>query len=121
MMEIPSQNITIYEYNKNETRMGWGTIVNHIGKHYPITFFVGVDASFKVKGVRVMVYREDYGSDVRKRRFLKQFRGKSSTDPISVNNDITSISGATMSSYAIANVREALELISMGLENQNEF
>ena len=54
MMEIPSQNITIYEYNKNETRMGWGTIVNHIGKHYPITFFVGVDASFKVKGVRVM-------------------------------------------------------------------
>ena len=69
MMEIPSQNITIYEYKKNETRMGWGTIVNHIGKHYPITFFVGVDALFKVKGVRVMVYREDYGSDVRKRRF----------------------------------------------------
>ena len=70
-----------------------------------------------------MVYREDYGSDVRKRRFLKQFRGKSSTDPISVNNDITSISGATMSSYAIANgVREALELISMGVgKNQNEF
>ena len=55
-----------------------------------------------VKDVVLMIYREDYGQKVRKRRFLRQFLGKTIEDPIQVNNDITSLSGATISSYSIA-------------------
>ena len=40
---------------------------------------------------------------VKESAVLKRFRGKSMQDPIQVNNDITSLSGATLSSYAIAN------------------
>ena len=39
-----------------------------MGKHEPITFFVGVATNFKVKDIVVMVYHEAYGSK-RKRRF----------------------------------------------------
>ena len=45
-------------------------------------------------------------------RFLKQFRGKSTNDPIRMNRDITVLSGATMSSRALtAGVKKALILV----------
>ncbi|MGC6367142.1 MAG: FMN-binding protein [Candidatus Marinamargulisbacteria bacterium] len=101
--ELPTNQITVATFTKDNTLAGYGMVTNHIGKHEPITFFVGVTPDFKVKDIVVMVYREAYGSKVRKRRFLKQFRGKSMQDPLQVNHDITSLSGATLSSYAIAN------------------
>jgi hypothetical protein len=48
---------------------------------------------------------------VKEQRFLSQFRGKQSSDPIRVNQDIVNYTGATLSSYAIARgVRRALAL-----------
>jgi Na+-translocating ferredoxin:NAD+ oxidoreductase RnfG subunit len=111
-MTLPSQNATIFEYKDGPKRVGFSMVTNHIGKHYPITFFVGLFPDLRIKGIEVMVYREDYGAEVRKRRFLKQFRGKSHTDPIAVNHDITSVSGATLSSYAIANgARQVIQTV----------
>ncbi len=103
MAELPTSNITIYEFNRQDERIGYGMVTNQIGKYEPITFFVGVNPEFQIKGVVVMVYREGYGSDVRKKRFVRQFKGKSMKDPLAVNQDITSIARATMSAYAIAN------------------
>ena len=65
-------------------------VTNQIGKYEPITFFVGVNPEFQVEGVVVMVYREGYGSDVRKKRFVRQFKSKTIKDPLAVNQDITS-------------------------------
>ena len=90
---------------------GFAVILDEIGKHEKITFIVGVSPKGKVTEVAVMEYRESRGSEVKEQRFLSQFRGKTSSDPIRVNQDIVNYTGATLSSYAISRgVRRALAL-----------
>lgn len=90
---------------------GYGVILNEIGKHENITFIVGVLPRGKVMEVAVLEYRESRGGEVKEQRFLSQFRGKTSSDPIRVNQDIVNYTGATLSSYAISRgVRRALAL-----------
>jgi Na+-translocating ferredoxin:NAD+ oxidoreductase RnfG subunit len=101
---------TFVAKSKNATD-GYAVILNEIGKHENITFIVGVSPKGKVLEVAIMEYRESRGSEVKEQRFLKQFRGKTSSDPIRVNQDIVNYTGATLSSYAIARgVRRALAL-----------
>ena len=91
---------------------GYAVILNEIGKHENITFIVGVSPKGKVIEVAVMEYRESRGGEVKEQRFLSQFRGKTSSDPIRVNQDIVNYTGATLSSYAISRgVRRALALV----------
>jgi len=93
---------------------GYALIVNELGKHELITFIVGIDSKDKVGQVAIMEYRESRGGEVREKRFLRQFKGKSLKDPIRVDEDITNYTGATLSSHAIARgVRKALELTSL--------
>jgi len=94
--------------------IGYGVVVNEIGKHRAITFMVGVTPTGKVKDVVIMVYRESRGGEVRNRRFLRQYRGKDLHTPILPPRGIQSISGATLSSYAISRgVKKALALINL--------
>ena len=112
-MQIPNSPFTLYTFVANNEKQGLGMVTEHIGKHEPITFFVGLYPDLSIKKVVVMVYREAYGSQVRKRRFLKQFKNKTIHDPIHVNHDITSISGATLSAYAIANgVKQVIQILN---------
>ncbi|HEX2723565.1 MAG TPA: FMN-binding protein [Gemmatimonadaceae bacterium] len=76
---------------------GYAVVTEEIGKYRPITFMVGVSPDFTVRDVAVMVYRESRGGDVKRKRFLNQYRRKSVRDPIDVNRDIINISGATIS------------------------
>lgn len=76
---------------------GYAVISEEIGKYRPITFMVGVTADMRVKDVAVLVYRESRGGDVKRKRFLGQYRGKSTRDPIDIDRDIINISGATIS------------------------
>lgn len=76
---------------------GYAVVSEEIGKYRPITFMVGVTPDFTVRDVAVMIYRESRGGDVKRPRFLNQYRGKSARDPIDVNRDIINISGATIS------------------------
>ena len=55
-------------------------------------FMVLLDKSNKVKLVRVLVYRENYGSEITSKRWLRQFIGM--TEP---KNYVDAISGATIS------------------------
>jgi Na+-transporting NADH:ubiquinone oxidoreductase subunit C len=79
------------------SRPGFVVIVEEIGKHRPITFAVAIDADGRVKDLAVLAYREAYGGEVRERRFLKQYAGKSLADPLLPYRDIRNISGATLS------------------------
>ena len=81
---------------------GYAFIDQQIGKHAPITFIVGIDPNGKVSGSEIMVYREHYGSQVKDQEFLSQFKLKTSTDPLRVGHDIKHVTGATLSSLAIA-------------------
>lgn len=116
MATLPTSNITIYEFNRHDETIGYGMVTNQIGKYEPITFFVGVNSKFQIEGVVVMIYREGYGSNVRKKRFVRQFKGKTMEDPLAVNQDITSIARATMSAYAMANgTKRVLAIINEAL------
>lgn len=101
-MELLSTEIDIHLFSNESTLEGYAMVIDQLGKHYPMTVFVAINPDLTVKDVVLMIYREDYGQKVRKRRFLRQFLGKTIEDPIQVNNDITSLSGATISSYSIA-------------------
>ncbi|HEX2779875.1 MAG TPA: FMN-binding protein [Gemmatimonadaceae bacterium] len=80
---------------------GYAVVAEEIGKYRPITFMVGVTPQLTVRDVAVMVYRESRGSDVKRKRFLSQYRGKSARDPIDSNRDIINVSGATISVRAM--------------------
>ncbi len=81
--------------------LGYSVVTQELGKFYPMTFMVAVTLDLRVKGVRMLIYRETHGGDVKRTRFLYQYRGKTIDDPIRINRDIISISGATMSVNAM--------------------
>ena len=93
--------------------LGYAVVAEEVGKFYPITFLVGVDTDLRVKGVRVLVYRESHGGGVRRIRYLRQYRGKSLSDPIRRHRDIINISGATLSVDALnRGVKKVLFLLN---------
>src|SRR3989304_8810098 len=73
---------------KDSKVIGYAVIVEEIGKHRPITFIVGVTPEGQTENIAVMVYRESYGSEIRAKRFLKQYEGKTLDDPIRTRADI---------------------------------
>lgn len=98
-------------------KLGYAVTADEVGKFYPITFLVGVDIDLRVKGVRVLVYRESHGGGVRRMRFLRQYRGKSLSDPIRRHRDIISISGATLSVDALnRGVKKILFLLNTTID-----
>lgn len=106
--------IPTYVLSSDHEVIGYAVIVNEIGKHRPITFVVGVEPSGKVRGVEIMMYREAVGSEVRMRRFLKQYEGKTLDSPLRTRRDITNISGATLSVRAVnRGTKKALALVDL--------
>jgi len=98
--------------NKKNVVLGYAVVLNELGKFYPITFMVGVGPDAKVVGTAVMVYREKIGADVRKKRFLNQFRSKSLENPLKPDVDVDCISGATVSSWTVTfGVKKALGIV----------
>jgi Na+-translocating ferredoxin:NAD+ oxidoreductase RnfG subunit len=72
-----------------------------IGKHLVIDYAVALEPDGKVRRVEILEYRESYGFEVANADWLKQFEGKTSRDPLGVDQDIRNISGATLSSHHI--------------------
>jgi len=99
----------VLRVSRGDSLLGFAEVGNVIGKDQPITFLVAVDPSDRLMDVDILVYREPYGGEVAYESWRKQFRGKTSTDPIQVGRDIRSISGATISVHAVtAGVRRIL-------------
>jgi hypothetical protein len=64
--------------------------------------------------VQVLTYRESQGSEIRSKRFLDQFAGKTLTAPLKLGRDIHGISGASLSSRSTTYaVKKALALVSV--------
>ena len=76
---------------------GWLFVDEVIGKHEFITFALGLNANGSVKQLEVMDYRENYGDEVRRPEWRQQFTGKTGKAKLKLDEDIKSISGATLS------------------------
>lgn len=68
-----------------------------IGKHDRITYALGINADGTVKGVEILDYRENYGHEIRSAAWRAQFAGKTAAAAMRLDEDIRSISGATLS------------------------
>jgi Na+-translocating ferredoxin:NAD+ oxidoreductase RnfG subunit len=110
---VDDDTVRVYRaLNASGGLLGYGVVSDEIGKYHPITFLVGATPEFKVERVTVLVYRESHGADVRRARFLNQYRGKSASSPIRINDDIVNISGATMSVRSLNfGVRKVLSIL----------
>ena len=111
-LEFPETSYTFFISDRAGHPAGYAITVNEIGKSEPITFMVGMSPDAKVTDVAIMVFRENRGWEVKEKRFLNQFRGKTLRNSIRVNEDILNYTGATLSSKAIARgVKRALLLL----------
>jgi Na+-translocating ferredoxin:NAD+ oxidoreductase RnfG subunit len=81
---------------------GYALIDHEIGKTEPITVLTALTPEGSIKEVEVLVYREPIGSEVHEKRFLKQYQGKKGGDPVRTGQDISSITGATLSARAVS-------------------
>ena len=79
-------------------RTAW--ILEEIGKYKPITTGFVVDQG-RIRTVKVLIYRESHGWEVRYPFFTDQFRDVRLTQDWELSGDIDNISGATLSVNAL--------------------
>ena len=73
-------------------------VIDHVlGKHEIIDYVVAIAPGGKVLQIEVLEYRESHGTEIRRVKWRDQFKGKTASSPLKLNDDIYNISGATMS------------------------
>lgn len=81
------------------------------GKWGPIHYVVGVTPGGAIAGLAVLDYEEVRGRPIAKKRFLKQYFGKTLNDPVRLRKDIDGVTGATISSRSFTDgVRKILHI-----------
>ena len=111
------QRQPVWRAEKDGKLLGWFIVDEVIGKHEFITYATAISPDRRVLGVDVLVYRETYGYQVRDASWRNQFKGKTLTDPFKLDQDITNITGATLSSRNVTNgVKRLLALAQVALE-----
>lgn len=88
-------------------------ILDEIGKEQPITTGIIVNNG-KIESIKVLVFRESRGWEIRYPFFTDQFKGLSLTKKQRLNKQIDGISGATLSVRAI----KKLTTLALYLHNQ---
>ncbi len=110
--KFPEEEFDIYIGETGSKVDGYAVVTNTIGKYKHMTYMVGVDPLGEVTNVELLVFRDARGSEVSRKRFNSQYRGKTCLDPLRINKDIINISGATMSVRSMsAGVKRVLVLI----------
>lgn len=103
-------------YWQRGDRTAW--ILEEIGKERPITTGLVVDDG-ALQRIRVLVYRESRGWEVRHDFFTDQFNGAQLTDELRLDRPIDGISGATLSVRALTKLaRVALYLHQTVVESE---
>jgi len=96
---------------------GWFVLDEVFGKHEFITYAVALDAGGAVKGLEILDYRETHGGEVREPAWRAQFTGKRYGAGLRLGEEITNISGATLSCKHISEgVRRVLALHQAALK-----
>jgi len=87
----------VWQARKGDDVLGWFFADAVIGKSELINYSLALDAQGAVLALEVLDYREAHGGEVRLAPWRKQFVGKTARDPVTLNQDIKNISGATLS------------------------
>jgi hypothetical protein len=94
-VRVPEQRV--WQARAGAELIGWFIVDEVIGKHELITYAVGLNPDGGVRQIEVMHYREAYGYEIRNPAWRRQFAGKRMSDPLTLDQDIKNITGATLS------------------------
>jgi len=85
------------------------------GQHEYMDLMYGVNTDGTIHRIDLMVYREPHGMEIKSRRFMEQFEGRSlKSSEFQVNQDVVHIAGATISSKSTARgARKVLAILNM--------
>jgi FAD:protein FMN transferase len=84
-LRFPESTCTFFIATQAGQAEKYAIQVNEIGKSEPITFMVGMSPEGKVTEVVIMVFRKNRGWEVKEKRFLNQFHGKTLHNAIRVD------------------------------------
>lgn len=85
-----------------------------IGKVELIDYAVGIALDGSVKQLEILSYRESHGFEIRLPAWRRQFVGKDSAAPLRVGDDISNISGATLScNHVTDGVRRIVAVVAL--------
>lgn len=87
----------LFKIFSNSKVIGYAYVSKAPSKTDEFDYLVLFDINFIIKKSKVLIYREDYGSEIGSKRWLKQLIGKSQNDALIYGNNIAAISGATIS------------------------
>ena len=108
----------IDEVKGHDGLLGYWVESEVVSRSGPFKIRMLLDSQLYVKQAKVISYPWKRGRDVCSPVFTRQFNGKGPQDPILLGKDIDAISGATISSRAMAEgVRDAIKLIRHIKEN----
>jgi len=110
---IDNSLVTYYTAKLGNKPVGKGIKVSPTGYAGPIEMLVGINNSGVVTGVKVLSLIETpgLGLNATDPEFLSQFKGKTSIDKLKAKYDVDALTGATITSQAVADgVKEALIL-----------
>ena len=82
--------------------------------HYEFDYLIILGIDLKIINSKVLVYRENWGGEIGSKRWLKQFEHKGKNDRLKYMQDISAISGATIS------VKSMIETVNLFLDSVNK-
>lgn len=82
---------------QGSTTLGYVIVDEVVGKFELITYAVGITKEGRIRQVEVLSYRESHGHEIRLPAWRRQFVDKTAAAPIKLGEDISNISGATLS------------------------
>ncbi len=119
-LPIKIDDTNFFKIKNEEKIVGYYYLGQAYGKADYFDFIVIFDKNLIVSKVKVLVYREDHGSEVASKRWLNQFNGKSKDQNLEYQRDIAAISGATISAKSMTNeVNKLLKTITI-LHNKKQ-
>lgn len=90
-----------FKIMSNDKKLGYFYYGHGFGKTDQFDYIVILDADLIIAKTKVLVYREDHGSEIGSKRWLRQFTGKKGGDKMRYQHDIAAISGATLSAESM--------------------
>ena len=106
-----ARQFLIFRAEADQALLGRIYVDEVIGKSELITYAVAITPGGAIKQVEILAYRESHGYEVRDPRWRAQFVGKRVSSPVVAGDDVSNISGATLSSRHVTDgVRRILAL-----------
>lgn len=103
ILPIKIDETNLFKINDKDKLIGYYYLGQAYGKVDYFDFIVIFDKELIVSKVKVLVYREERGGEVGSKRWLNQFKGKTTNENLTYQKDIAAISGATISAKSMTN------------------